>query len=226
MALAGIARRHAAYAGLVALLRVRFNANEILTSLMLNYVAQYSSSICVAGAWRDPEGFGFPQTAMFSPRPPRRVLVEGTRLHLGVAVALASASSAALVLWRTSSRLPDRACRGRRRARRGSPASARTRLVAVAMLISGGLAGLAGLFEVAGPIGQLTPQISPGYGYTAIIVAFLGRLHPLGVLFAGSCSPLSYLGGEAAQIELALARPPSPASSRACCCSSCSPATR
>ena len=71
-------------------------------------------------------------------------------------------------------------------------------------MLGGGLAGAAGLFEVAGPVGQLTSQISPGYGFTAIIVAFLGRLHPVGVLFAGLLLALSYLGGEAAQIDLGL----------------------
>ena len=77
-------------------------------------------------------------------------------------------------------------------------------MVWVALLMGGGAAGLAGLIEVAGPIGQLLPTISPGYGFTAIIVAFVGRLHPVGVLFAGVLLALSYLGGETAQIELNL----------------------
>jgi len=77
-------------------------------------------------------------------------------------------------------------------------------LIWLSLMLGGGLAGAAGLFEVAGPIGQLTPQISPGYGFTAIIVAFLGRLHPVGVLLGGLLLALSYLGGEAAQIDLGL----------------------
>src|SRR3546814_19947773 len=74
------------------------------------------------------------------------------------------------------------------------------RIVWFCLLLSGGLAGLAGLFEVAGPIGQLVPVISPGYGFTAIIVAFLGRLHPLGILLSGLLMALSYIGGETAQV--------------------------
>jgi simple sugar transport system permease protein len=79
-----------------------------------------------------------------------------------------------------------------------------TALIWLALLIGGGAAGLAGLLEVASTVGQLTPQISPGYGFTAIIVAFLGRLHPVGILFAALVLALSYLGGEAAQIQLGL----------------------
>jgi len=79
-----------------------------------------------------------------------------------------------------------------------------TRLVWVAMLISGGLAGLAGLLEATGTLGQLTTNLSPGYGFTAIIVAFLGRLNPLGVVPAGLLLALTYLGGDAAQINLGL----------------------
>ena len=72
------------------------------------------------------------------------------------------------------------------------------------LMISGGASGLAGILEVAGPIGQIVPVISPGYGFTAIIVAFLGRLHPVGVIFSGTLMALTYLGGDAAQIEMNL----------------------
>ena len=202
MALAALAGG-GAYAGLVALLRIRFNANEILTSLMLNYVAQFLLIYLVSVVWRDPEGFGFPQTAMFSANAGAPILIEGTRLHAGVVVALLVSLIGALVLARTSFGFQLRVQGAAPRAARFAGYS-ETRLIAASLLISGGLAGLAGLFEVAGPIGQLTPQISPGYGYTAIIVAFLGRLNPLGVLFAGLLLALSYLGGESAQIDLAL----------------------
>src|SRR3546814_10089461 len=77
-------------------------------------------------------------------------------------------------------------------------------MVWLCLLLSGGLAGLAGLFEVAGPIGQLVPSISPGYGFTAIIVAFLSRLHPLGIILSGLLVALSYTGGETAQVEVGL----------------------
>ena len=91
-----------------------------------------------------------------------------------------------------------------------APAAARfagidaKRVVWLTMLLGGGLAGLAGLFEVSGPIGQIIPVISPGYGFTAIIVAFLGRLHPIGIIAAGLLMALSYIGGENAQVEVGL----------------------
>ena len=192
-----------AYGGIVAFLRVQFNANEILTSLMLNYVAQLLLIYLVSGPWRDPKGFGFPQTAMFSPSAAAPVLVEGTRLHLGVVFALAVAVIGWLVLSHTILGFQLRVQGSAPRAARFAGFNDK-KLVWLAMLVSGGLAGLAGLFEVSGPIGQLTASISPGYGYTAIIVAFLGRLHPLGVVLAGLLLALSYLGGESAQIELAL----------------------
>ena len=191
------------YAGIVALLRVSFNASEILTSLMLNYVAQLLLIYLVSSPWRDPSGFGFPQTAMFSSAATAPILVDGTRLHLGVAIALAVAVVGWFALSRTILGFQLRVQGSAPRAARFAGFSDR-KIIWTAMLVSGGLAGLAGLFEVTGPIGQLTGQISPGYGYTAIIVAFLGRLHPLGVVLAGLLLALSYLGGEAAQIDLGL----------------------
>ena len=191
------------YAGVVALLRVRFNANEILTSLMLNYVAQLFLIYLVSGPWRDPTGYGFPQTAMFSTAASVPILLDGTRLHLGVAAALVAGVAGWLVLSYTIIGFQIRVQGSAPRAARFAGFSDK-KIIWLSMLVSGGLAGLAGLFEVAGPIGQLTPQISPGYGYTAIIVAFLGRLHPLGAVLAGILLALSYLGGEAAQIDLGL----------------------
>ena len=202
MALAGIIGGML-YGGIAALLRVQFNANEILTSLMLNYVAQYVLIYLVSGPWRDPTGYGFPQTAMFSSTAAAPILVDGTRLHLGVAVALAVGLVGWLVLSYTIYGFQIRVQGSAPRAARFAGFSDK-KIIWLAMLVSGGLAGLAGLFEVSGPIGQLTPQISPGYGYTAIIVAFLGRLHPLGTVLAGFLLALSYLGGEAAQIDLGL----------------------
>jgi general nucleoside transport system permease protein len=78
------------------------------------------------------------------------------------------------------------------------------RLVWLCFLVSGGCAGLAGLFEAAGPVGQLVPQLPAGYGFTAIIVAFLGRLHPAGIVLAGLLMALTYIGGETAQISMSL----------------------
>lgn len=192
-----------AWAAIPAWLRTRFNANEILTSLMLTYVARLLLIYLVSVPWRDPEGYGFPQSAMFSADATAPILLEATRVHLGVLLAAVAAVIGWIVLMRSMLGFQLRVQGEAPRAARFAGFS-QHRLIWTALLISGGLAGLAGLFEVAGPIGQLTPSISPGYGFTAIIVAFLGRLHPIGVVAAGLVLALSYLGGEAAQVTLGL----------------------
>ncbi len=192
-----------AVGGLVAWLRVRFNANEILTSLMLTYIIQYLLIYLVTGPWRDPEGFGFPQTALFADAAEAPRLIAGTNVHIGVALAPLAAAGLWLMLERSilgfQFRVLGQAPRAARFAGFSEP-----RLVWAALVISGGLAGLSGMLEVTGSIGQLTTVISPGYGFSAIIVAFLGRLNPLGAIPAGLLLALSYLGGDAAQIQLGL----------------------
>ena len=202
MLLAGLAGGMAG-GGLVAWLRVRFNASEILTSLMLTYVVQYLLIYLVTGPWRDPMGFGFPQTAMFSDEAAAPRLVEGTYLHLGVLLAPLVAAGLWFVLERSALGFQFRVLGHAPRAARFA-GFRESRLTWVALLASGGLAGLAGLLEVSGTMGQLTPTVSPGYGFAAIIVAFLGRLNPLGAVPAGLLLALSYLGGDAAQINLGL----------------------
>jgi ABC-type uncharacterized transport system permease subunit len=200
--LAGIAGGMA-WAAIPAFLKTRFEVNEILTSLMLTYVATLLLSALVYGPLKDPEGFNFPQSKMFSASETLPVILEGTRLHAGAAVALLVALAGWLLISRTLIGFEVKVV-GQ------APAAARfagfseKRMVWFCLLLSGGLAGLAGLFEVAGPIGQLVPSVSPGYGFTAIIVAFLGRLHPAGVLLAGLIMALSYLGGENVQISVGL----------------------
>ncbi len=193
----------AAMGAIVAFLRTELNVNEILSSLMLNYVAQYLLIYLVTGPWKDPQGFGFPQTAMFSEGATTPILIDGTGVHLGCL----AAPLAAIAIWALMSKsvlgFQLRVVGEAPRAARFAGFSER-RLVWVALLTSGALAGLAGMFEVTGPIGQLTTAISPGYGFTAVIVAFLGRLHPIGAIFAGLLLALSYLGGDAAQIDLGL----------------------
>ena len=190
-------------AAISAYLRTELNVSEILSSLMLTYIAQLVLIYLVTGPWRDPMGFGFPQTAMFTSSAATPNLVEGTGVHLGCLVA----PMIALVMWVILSKsvlgFQLRVVGEAPRAARFGGFSERN-LVWVAMLVSGGIAGLAGTFEVTGPIGQLTTEISPGYGFTAIIVAFLGRLHPIGAIFAGLLLALSYLGGNAAQIDLGM----------------------
>jgi ABC-type uncharacterized transport system permease subunit len=192
-----------AWAAIPAWLRTRFNANEILTSLMLTYVAQLVLIYLVTGPWRDPQGYGFPQSSMFSDAATLPILLEGTRLHLGVLIAVVVVLLGWLLLGRSLVGFQLKVVGQAPRAARYAGFSDKG-LIWLSLMLGGGLAGAAGLFEVAGPVGQLTPQISPGYGFTAIIVAFLGRLHPVGVLFAGLLLALSYLGGEVAQIDLGL----------------------
>ncbi len=202
MLLAGVAGGAAA-GGLVAWLRVRFNASEILTSLMLTYIMQYLLLYLVTGPWRDPMGFGFPQTAMFSDEALAPRLIADNNVHLGVLLAPLVAVGLWVVLRRSVLGFQFRVLGQAPRAAKFAGFNG-DRLVWVAMLVSGGLAGLAGLLEVSGTMGQLTTTISPGYGFTAIIVAFLGRLDPLGTIPAGLLLALSYLGGDAAQINLGL----------------------
>ncbi len=189
-----------AYAAIPAFLKARWDVNEILTSLMLTYVATLFLSTLVYGPWKDPMGFNFPQSVMFSDSATVPVVLEGTRLHLGVIVALLVAVTGWILMTRTIIGFQVRVV-GQAPAAAAFAGFSRKRMIWLALLTSGGLAGLAGLFEVAGPIGQLIPTISPGYGFTAIIVAFLGRLHPLGIIGAGLIMALSYIGGENAQVE-------------------------
>jgi simple sugar transport system permease protein len=204
MVLAGIAGG-VLWALPTAALRVRLKVNEILVSLMLTYVATLFLSWLVYGPWKDPEGFNFPQTRLFDPVAALPMLLEGTRLHVGALIALGVVVVAAVVM--------NRALLGFEIRTVGSaPAAARyagfseNRLIWLTLLASGGLAGLAGMLEVAGPLQQLVPVISPGYGFTAIIVAFLGRLQPVGILLAALLLALSFIGGENAQIEVGLPR--------------------
>lgn len=193
----------ALWAGIPALLKTRFNVNEILTSLMLTYVATLLLSALVHGPWRDPDGYNFPESRLFPDAGIMPLVLDGTRLHLGALLALAAVLGAWFMLARTLIGFQIKVVGQAPRAA-GFAGFNQKRMIWFSLLLSGGLAGLAGLGEVAGPIGQLIPTISPGYGFTAIIVAFLGRLHPLGVLFAGLLMALSYLGGENAQIAVGL----------------------
>ncbi len=202
MALAGAAGG-AAWALIPAILRIRFNANEILTSLMLVYVAELLLSALVSGPLRDPDGFNFPESRMFHDSATLPLLITGSRAHVGALVALGVAALGYILLQRHvfgfQIKLFGQAPRAARFAgfREG-------RLVAACLGLSGALAGLAGMFDAAGPVGQLVPGLPSGYGFTAIIVAFLGRLHPIGVVLASGVMALTYIGGESAQIAMNL----------------------
>jgi len=192
-----------AYAAIPAFLRTRFGVNEILTSLMLTYVATLFLSTLVYGPLKDPMGFNFPQSRMFGDAALLPILIEGTRMHLGTALAVMIAVAGWVLMTFTIVGFQIRVLGQAPAAARYAGFSGK-RIVWFCLLLSGGLAGLAGTFEVAGPIGQLIPVISPGYGFTAIIVAFLGRLHPLGIILSGLLMALSYIGGENAQVEVGL----------------------
>lgn len=190
-----------AWAAIPAFLRSHFNAHEILTSLMLDYVAIDLLSYFVHGPWRDPQGYNFPQSRLFPPDALLPIIVPQTRLHVGALIALATVPLAAFLLGRTLTGFRLRVAGLAPGAARYAGFSDR-RAVWFTLLLSGALAGVAGLCEVAGPIGQLTPVISPGYGFAAIIVAFLGRLNPWGILFASFVMALIYLGGDALQVAM------------------------
>jgi ABC-type uncharacterized transport system permease subunit len=202
MLLAGMAGGMA-WAAIPALLRTRFNTSEILVSLMLVYVAGLLLSWLVHEPWKDPDGFNFPQSRMFSDWALYPVLIEGTRLNAGFLVSLAAVAAGYVLLNRSFVGYQMRVGGLAADAARYAGFKAR-RMIWLGMLLGGGAAGIAGMGEVAGPIGQLQPLVSPGYGFAAIIVAFVGRLNPLGILLASLLMSLLYLGGEAAQMGLAV----------------------
>jgi ABC-type uncharacterized transport system permease subunit len=191
------------WAAIPALLRTRLNANEILVSLMLNYVAQLWLSYLIYGPWRDPQGFNFPQSKPLAADALYPILISGTRLNAGVLIVLVAVLAAWILMRRSFVGFQLRVTGLAEPAARYAGFST-TRAIWFGMLAGGAAAGLAGVGEVAGPLGQLFPTASPGYGYAAIIVAFLGRLSPVGILFSGLFMSLLYLSGEAAQIELNL----------------------
>lgn len=192
-----------AWAAIPAFLRVRFNANEILVSLMLVYVAVLILGLLVHGPLRDPEGHNFPESRLFHDAATLPLLIEGTRAHVGALVALAVVAITWVLLQRHMIGFQIKVL-GQAPHAASFAGFSRPRLVWFSFMVSGGLAGLAGLIEAAGPVGQLVPALPVGYGFTAIIVAFLGRLHPLGILLGGLLLALTYIGGEGAQIAMSL----------------------
>jgi len=191
------------WASLTAVLRDRFNASEILVSLMLVYVAGLVLNWLVFGPWKDPAGYNFPQTRTFEAVTQIPRLMQGSRVSIGLPIALACAAALWVYLFRTRAGFAQQVGGLAPAAARYAGFSSR-RALWVAMLVSGGAAGLAGALEVAGPIGQLTPYVPAGYGFAAIIVAFVGRLHPVGMVFSAILMSMFYIGGELAQSRLGL----------------------
>lgn len=199
-----------AFGGLVwamipGILRVKFGTNEILVSLMLVYVAEQLLASMALGAMRNPEGMGFPGSRNLSQYPSAANLeiIEGSGMHWGVVAAFIAVIFAYIMLSRHLFGFQVRLAGMAPRAAAFSGVNP-GRLILICMAVSGALAGLAGLFEVAGPAGQVSIDFNVGYGFTAIIVAFLGRLHPVGIMLAGGLMALTYIGGEIAQSQLGL----------------------
>jgi simple sugar transport system permease protein len=193
------------WAGITALLRDRFNANEILVSLMLVYVAIQVLNYLVYGPWKDPAGFNFPQTQTFEAAAQMPRLMAGSRVSIGILLALAGVVLVWVFLFRTRAGFAQQVGGLAPAAARYAGFSSR-RALWTALLVSGGAAGLAGALEVTGPIGQLTPHVPVGYGFAAIIVAFVGRLHPVGIVFSALLMSMFYIGGELAQSRMGLPR--------------------
>ena len=191
------------WAGITAFLRDRFHANEILVSLMLVYVAIMVLGYLVYGPWKDPLGYNFPQTKTFEAATQVPRLFKGSRVNIGVLLALLGAAVMWVFLFRTRAGWAQQIGGLAPQAARYAGFSSR-RAIWLALLVSGGAAGLAGALEVAGPIGQLTPYVPVGYGFAAIIVAFVGRLHPVGMVFSAILMSMFYIGGELAQSRLGL----------------------
>jgi simple sugar transport system permease protein len=205
----------AAWSGLAAWMRTRFNANEILTTLMLVYIAQSLLQYLLVGTvdtpapLQDPQGTGFPQSQQF---PEFALMLQlnqffdvfaGTRVHVGVFLLLIAVPLAWIFVNKSFVGFQMKVA-GLAPMAANYAGFKTNRLIWLALLVSGALAGLAGALEVAGPIGQLQDSWRPGYGFTAIIVAFLGRLNPVGILFGALLMALLTLGGEALQIQMSL----------------------
>jgi general nucleoside transport system permease protein len=200
----------AMWASIPALLKVRFHANEILVSLMLTYVADLVVKYLVYGPWQDPNANNFPLTvsfpdaALFAPLASYGwELFEGTRVNSSLFITLVALPVAWLFMQRSFAGFQLTVAGVAPQAARYAGFSA-SGAVWTAMLIGGAAAGIAGVTEVAGPLGQLNDRWTPGYGFTAIIVATLGRLHPIGIALASLLLALLYLGGESVQITLQL----------------------
>ncbi len=188
----------ALWASIAAVLKTRFNASEILVSLMLVYIAQLFVSWLVHGPWKDPEGFNFPQTRMFHDAAMLPILFEGTRLNAAFVLALSALLIGHVFMYRSFAGFRMQVA-GQAPAAASYAGFSAKRTIWTGLVAGGAMAGVAGMAEVSGPMGQLTEHVSNNYGFAAIIVAFVGRLNPVGIFFASLLMALLYLGGEQAQ---------------------------
>lgn len=193
----------ALWGALAAFLKTHFRAEETLTTLMLTYVANYVLSWLVNNPWRDPQGMNFPQSIMFGDSALFPILIQGSRVNASIFITLLAVLFFALY-FRKSFIAYQLDVAGQAPAAAKYAGFSSRKAIWLSLVLSGITAGIAGVGEVAGPVGQLNLNVSPGYGYAAIIVAFLGRLSPVGIIFSGLLMALVYLGGEAAQVSLQL----------------------
>ena len=190
----------ALWASLTAFWRVRLNANEILVSLMLSFVAAQLLNYLLLGPWKDPGGFNFPQSVMFQYDAMVPILFEGTRVNVSLLLAVALSIAAWFFMQKSFAGyklqvggLAPRAA--------GYAGFRESRAIWLSLIIGGAAAGLAGAAEVAGPLGQLQRSISTGYGYAAIIVAYLGGLNPIGIVVSSIIMAALYIGGDNAMVS-------------------------
>ncbi|MFD2017897.1 ABC transporter permease [Vibrio olivae] len=204
------------WASIPTWLNRRFHTNIILTTIMLNYIGFYVLMWGVHGPLADPQGFGFPESVMFADPVLLPTLFDSGRASISIVIAVIIAIVAGVMLYKT---LPGFKLRvlGSERAAAKYAGFSENKLVWGVMLGAGALAGFAGAAEVTGPIGQLIPSVSPGYGYAAIIVAYLGRLNPIGVIVAALFMGALYMGSDLAQIELGLPTAVTGLSKGLCC---------
>ena len=177
-------------------LKVRFGVDEVVTTLLLNFIVVLFVSLLLDGPLKDPLGLGWPQSPRLIPDAQFPKLVQGKRLHLGFIVALIAALTVWIVNTRTAAGYEMRAVGHNARAAEFAGIPVDLVLVKTALL-SGGLAGLAGMSEVAGLKGNLTLDLSPGFGYAGIVVAMLALLHPLGVVAAAIFVAGIFVGADA-----------------------------
>jgi general nucleoside transport system permease protein len=193
------------WAMIPAVLRTKFKTNEILVSLMLVYVAESILASVAQGLLKNPDGYGFPGSRNLQQYPSafNGEVIANSGMHWGVITAFIAVIFTYVMMTRHIRGFEVRLMGEAPKAAQFAGVST-TRLIVFCLGFSGALAGLAGMFEVAGPAGQITIDFNSGYGFTAIIVAFLGRLHPVGILLAGLLMALTYIGGELAQLMLGL----------------------
>ena len=192
-----------AYASIPALLKNKLGTNEIITSLMLVYIAELLLSYLIQGPLKDPNGMNFPQSIYFSDSAIYPYLLEGTRLSMTPIIVLVLTPLVYFFLFKTYTGFGLKVLGFSQNASKYAGFSNK-RIVWISFLFAGALSGLAGISETSANVGQLVPAVASGYGFSAIIVAFLGRLHPVGIVFAGLLLALIYIGAESAQISLGL----------------------